>query len=462
MAQNITDAPILPDFKTAFNYADKTNTLRLEDWLSILTLCFAPLIAHVISGVPIVVRRCPDSVSWLDYLCLYNPTTIVWRYLAIADRRIRYRRSWTAADMAASNALFWTSHGFDGSEDIMWQSRAFCTRTPNHNHTELVSTDALKTLITTLQGIQALVVLVRGILAIAGIGNKFFTSTVAMDTIFYPLSVFGLLRLFAAPWLTEAYSYAEHENFMGRIGSSQPNSHTSLSYPPPPAAEEAHANTKQFPATGNMSSMTLLEPDTHDSMDESSPTGNSFPTIILRTCYVLLMFGILAICLCYIVPVSNKTYFLTQASSSVLWLSAVLYIFFSTLTILLLIIYLIRTRRTTTTVIPCIHTWWYRAYTLVLVAAMITLIVLSGVYTRRTACGKLTVIPPMFDRMVCSGTPVGASQGLEPVGFVSREQLVTPQLWYAELTDGWCSGTLGDKMQPLFSTSELSNLAGTL
>ena len=55
MAQNITDAPILQDFKTAFNFADKTNTLRLER-LSILTLCFAPLIAHVISGVPIVVR----------------------------------------------------------------------------------------------------------------------------------------------------------------------------------------------------------------------------------------------------------------------------------------------------------------------------------------------------------------------------------------------------------------------
>ena len=458
MTQNITDAPILPEFKNAFNYADKTNTLRLEDWLSILTLCFAPLIAHVISGVPIVVRRCPDSVSWLDYLCLYNPTTIVWRYLAIADRRIRFRRSWTAADMAASNALFWTSRGFDGSEEMMWQSRAFCTRTPNRNHTELVSTDALKTLITTLQGVQALVVLVRGILAQAGIGNQFFSSTVAMDTIFYPLSVFGLLRLFAAPWLTEQYSYAEHENFMGRIGSSQPNSHTSLSYTPPQTAEEGDANSKHFPATGNMSSMTLLEPDAHDSIDTSHPTGNSCPAMILRTCYVLLMFGILAICLCYIVPVSNKIAFFTQARTSVLWLAAVLYIFFSTLTILLLIIYLIRTRRTTTTVIPCIHTWWYRVYTLVLVAAMITLVVLSGVYTRRTACGKLTVIPPMFDRMVCSGTPVSASQSLGPIGFVSREELVPPRLWFAELNDGWCSGTLGEKMQPLFSKSDLESI----
>ena len=458
MAQNITDAPILPEFKNAFNYADKTNTLRLEDWLSILTLCFAPLIAHVISGVPIVVLRCPDSVSWLDYLCLYNPTTIVWRYLAIADRRIRYRRSWSAADMAASNALFWTSHGFDGSEEMMWQSRAFCTRAPNRNHTEMVSTDALKTLITTLQGIQALVVLIRGILAMAGIGNKFFTSILAMDTIFYPLSIFGLLRLFAAPWLTEAYSYAEHGDFMGRIGSSQPPSLTSLSYPPPPTAEEDAAN-KPFPETGNTSSMTLLEPYEHDLVNTSRPTGNSYPTIIVRACYVLLMCGILGICICYIAPVnSGPSSYFTQSSSSLLWLAGALYIFFSSMTILLLIIYLIRTRRTTTTVIPCIHTWWYRVYTLVLVAAMVTLVVLSGVYTRRTACGKLTVIPPMFDPTVCSGTPVSASQSLGPVGFVSREQLVPPQLWFAELSDGWCSGTLGEKMQPLFSKSDLESI----
>lgn len=456
MAQNITDVPVAPGFKTLFNYADKTSTLRLEDWLSILTLCFAPLIAHVIAGVPIVVRRCPDPLSWLDYLCLYNPTTIVWRYLAIADRRIRYHRTWSTADMAASNALFWTSQGFDGSEEMMWQSRAFCTRAPSRNHTDLVSTDALKTLITTLQGIQALVVLIRGILAMAGIGNQFFNSTIAMDTIFYPLSLFGLLRLFAAPWLTEEYSYAEHGHFMGKIGSSQPNSHTSLSYPPPPTAEEGDASTKQSFTAGNTSSMALLEPDT------PRPTGKSYPTTILRACYVLLMFGILAICICYIVPVSDNIYFLKQASSSVLWLTALLYIFFSAMTILLLIIYLIRTRRTTITVIPCIHTWWYRTYTLVLVAAMITLIVLSGVYTRRTPCGKLTVNPPVLDQMVCRGTPVSADLGLGPVGFVSREQLAPPQMGFVELNDGWCSGTLADKMQPLFSLSDLSNLTGTL
>lgn len=136
MVQNITDAPILPEFKNAFNYANKTNTLRLEDWLSILTLCFAPLIAHVISGVPIVVQQCPDPISWLNYLCLYNPTTIIWWYLAIADQHICYHRSWSAANMAASNALFWTSYGFNSSEEMMWQNWAFCM------HTSIITTQS--------------------------------------------------------------------------------------------------------------------------------------------------------------------------------------------------------------------------------------------------------------------------------------------------------------------------------
>lgn len=185
----------------------------------------------------------------------------------------------------------------------------------------------------------------------------------------------------------------------------------------------------------------------------TSPTHPSSRTSKPPACYVLLMCGILGICICYIAPVnSGPGYYFTQSSASMLWLAGALYIFFSAMTILLLIIYLIRTRRTTTTtVIPCIHTWWYRTYTLVLVAAMITLVVLSGLFTRRTACGKLTAVPPMYDRMVCSGTPVDASHGLGPIGFVSREQQVTPQLWLAELKDGWCSGILGDKMQPLFS-----------
>lgn len=130
-------------------------------------------------------------------MCLYNPTTILWRYLAIVDRRVR-RRNWTAADMAASNAYFWTDDGWDGSEEMMVRSHAFCARTPSHNQTELLSTESLKTIIATLQGVQAITVMVRGVLATNGVGNQAFKSVIAMDKIFYPLASFGVLRLFAA------------------------------------------------------------------------------------------------------------------------------------------------------------------------------------------------------------------------------------------------------------------------
>jgi hypothetical protein len=189
---------VAPEFRYAFNYADKTSTLRLEDWLSLLTLCFAPLLGHIVSGVPTVIRRSRTPPSWLDTTCLYNPATILWRYLAIVDRRAR-RATWSATDMAASNAYFWTDRGWGGSEDMMQRSRAFCTRVPPRNRAELFSTDSLKTLITTLQGIQALTMIVRGILALNSIGNKPFIMTIAMHTIFYPLALFGLLRLFSAP-----------------------------------------------------------------------------------------------------------------------------------------------------------------------------------------------------------------------------------------------------------------------
>jgi hypothetical protein len=111
---------------------------------------------------------------------------------------------------------------------MMRRSRAFCTRVPPRNRAELFSIDSLKTLITTLQGIQALTMIVRDILALNGIGNKPFIMTIAMHTIFYPLALFGLLRLFSGPWLTEEYSFAERRSGdeLALAASSYPASST--------------------------------------------------------------------------------------------------------------------------------------------------------------------------------------------------------------------------------------------
>jgi hypothetical protein len=63
--------------------------ITFPDWIGILTLCFAPLIAHVLSGAPRPSYLSPTRPTWHDQLTHYNPTSILWRYAAITDRRIR-------------------------------------------------------------------------------------------------------------------------------------------------------------------------------------------------------------------------------------------------------------------------------------------------------------------------------------------------------------------------------------
>ncbi|KAL4893622.1 hypothetical protein BDV59DRAFT_207713 [Aspergillus ambiguus] len=433
---NVTqDAHVQPLFRRLFNYADKTNHLDLEDWVSILTLSFSPLIAHVLSGVPTVVRRHPKPPTWLDTLCLYNPTTILWRYLAIAVRRARYHRTWNSADMAATNALFWTSDGFDGSEEIMFQSRTFCTRVPTHSRTKFLSIDTLKTIITTLQGIQAGFVLVRGILAQVSLRyNHPFNATMAMDTVFYPLAIFGLLRLFAAPWLTELYSFAEHNIYDSEAQLTQHNTHHALSYPMPPSAEDSEMGTK-YAVTST------------DGTHLNSARHLAFGIIMIRTCYVLILLGLLGLCVSYITPIRGAMTLILDGTSALI-LVAVVYIFMSGMSVILFTIYLIRGGLKTTTVIPCIRTWWYRLYTLVLIAAALALLVLSGYYTRRAPCGQLTMFPALYDNQVCNGTPVKPDADNAAVGFIVRNTLMTPSTWMVPL-DGWCSGTMVDKLIPL-------------
>lgn len=453
MAQN-NSTWLTPEFKTAFNYADKSSTLRLEDWLSLLTLCFAPLLGHIVAGVPTVIRLSRKPPSWLDIMCLYNPTTILWRYLAIVDRRVR-SETWSPADMAASNAYFWTDGGFDGSEDMMWRSRAFCTRMPPHNRTMLFSTDSLKTLITTLQGVQALTVMVRGLLAMNGIGNKPFLMSIAMDSIFYPLAVFGLLRLFAAPWLTEEYSFAEHHTG-DELALSPP------SYPRSATEYECELSPRPAPPAVSPAASLTESPMIEWSADSFYPkmmprAARNGRSIALRAIYLGILWCFLIICICHIIPFSgNGGDILAGGYTATLWLLGVTFIFFSTTSIVTFTVYLIQRGKSTATMIPCIGHWWYRAYTFLLLGAAIALIAVSGINTRRTPCGRYTILPNIFDSTLCNGTPVHAGIANGILGFAGRRQLAssdsgaTPanELLVVVPLEGWCSGTLaGDSAQ---------------
>jgi hypothetical protein len=165
------------------------NNFNFNEWVSNLTLCVAPFIVHLLAGVPSPVYLCSHRPLWHEYLGHINPTSIIWRYLAITDRRARTKsKAWMPTSMTASNNLFWTWKGWDGSEQIIRESAQFLVRQPQETHVRLLSLSTMKTLIATSQGVQSLYTLLLTLSTKGSIGNS-------IVTIFLPLSTLGLLRL---------------------------------------------------------------------------------------------------------------------------------------------------------------------------------------------------------------------------------------------------------------------------
>ncbi|KAF7885717.1 uncharacterized protein EAF02_004226 [Botrytis sinoallii] len=176
--------------------------ILFADWINLFTLCLAPLIVHIVAGVPSPVYLSSPRPRWHERLGHYNPTSILWRYFSIIDRRAR-SRAWNSADMAASNAYFWTSSGWDGSENMMRKSRRFCSRIPSSPHAVWVSKTSAETVATVLQGLQAAWQLV------GGLNGGAYSNTISLGTVFAPLAICGLIRLPAAVWISDDYSYVD-------------------------------------------------------------------------------------------------------------------------------------------------------------------------------------------------------------------------------------------------------------
>lgn len=355
-------------FTIAFNY--QSHTIDFSDWATLLTLCLAPLIAHVVAGVPPPVYLHGNKPRWHDRICLYNPTSILWRYLAIVDRRSR-AKSWTRLDLAASNAIFWDGEKWNGSEEMIQRSRDFCVRTPKHHHIELLSSSTLITLIVTLQGLQAVYSIIDG--SVSHSISHSYSARVSIGTIFFPLAWFGLLRLPAALWLTNDYIYRHNEDWdLTRsldIELTTPKS----SKEPESARVLELAQTTSF----------LDSP----SLEERFHSHRGWPTTLLRSFYMIMIMGPLALCLWLLLRDANhsiqKRWTLTNFSlvlTFLLFLSA-------TAAIMLRYIYLNHCR---STIIPCIAARWYKVYTYILFATMFCVFVLAGLETRKTPCGVFT------------------------------------------------------------------------
>src|SRR5579871_1490129 len=100
--------------------------ITLNEWFSLITLCLVPLVTHIVVAIPTIVCLQAKRPRWHDKIGLYNPTSILWHYFAIADRRIR-SKDWEPYDLAAANIYFWVDDGWDGSEKRVETSRPFCT-----------------------------------------------------------------------------------------------------------------------------------------------------------------------------------------------------------------------------------------------------------------------------------------------------------------------------------------------
>lgn len=119
--------------------------------------------------------------------------------------------------MAASNALFWTGKGWNGSELMMGSTIPYLTRRPNHQRIRLMSATFVKTITIAYQGMQALYLLLGGL----GMRNSYGDSF-AFDSLLFPLAVIGLGRIPGALWMTEDYSYADYNEDATAIKVSDP------------------------------------------------------------------------------------------------------------------------------------------------------------------------------------------------------------------------------------------------
>lgn len=334
-------------------------------WVSLLTLALAPLFAHIIAGAPRAFYLCKRQPKWHERLVHYNPTSVLWRYAAIADRRIRARH-WSRADVAAANAIFWTAGGWDGSESMVERSQLHCTHLPASTRVALLSSDMLKTAVVTLQGVQTFVMLIRGLGGDDPADS--FVLNMAVDFVFSPLAFIGLLRLASALWLTDDFNYTLRH---------------AAELPQYPAPSEAMRRS---------SFDSFLEPPTEPELLGGRYGSTSrWSSRAFRALYLVPLLAMLAICAQLIARVFwvDHRYYASVSSST--FLVGICYIVFLTATSVICALYFIK--GSTSTVLPCITTTWYKAYTLAVMAMALGSFVVSCLETRETPCGRFTSFP---------------------------------------------------------------------
>lgn len=396
------------------NHPGPSLTPNLGTFISLWTLSLAPLIAHIIAGVPQRVYLVQARPNLLERLIHWNPTSILWRYFAILDRRIR-AKSWDKATLATSNALFWTEHGWDGAENMLNGRRPSLTRIPKETHVKLLSASFAQTIVVALQGVQALYQLI----AIHQFADSFLS---ILPIIFLPLALIGLFRLPAAYWLTEEYTFADVSDNVSQQQhcperSSRPLSLSLASlYAGDPTSSTAtelrpFATKRQEPQSAAWTApegqdqifegfdriaehsimlgrlQTLLKP-INDPSTQFYPT-SSWRGILVRVLFLMPTFGMAALALIYLSTTGDRN----SSFSATGICMTITYVFYTLVTAALFTANIIR-GASRTTVLPGIGSIWYKIYTCILFFMAAAMFILASMEQ---------VQPPCDGSGVCQG-----------------------------------------------------------
>lgn len=374
----------LASAESLLQFTYQSQNIKLTEWISLLTLCLAPFIAHIIGGVPTLIYLSQHRPRWHDLLGHFNPTSILWRYFVITDRRVRAKK-WTPEDMAASCALFWTSDGWDGSEEMMVRSRAFCTRVPSLSRIRFASISAATTVIVTIQGVQSVYSPAQGFF------DGSYSYQVSFETVFLSIAFLGLMRLPAALWLTEDFSYSNVETTRGV--EEEPDERMEL--------ERMASKPDSFRSLASVGLLAInderLPWEQRLSLSSAHPP-NSWRSLVIRGLFVIPVVVALGGAI-GLAAQSQPDYGMFFTGTHVALIS-----FYMTLStgVIVILSYYFWTGQTRTTVLPCVCSLWYKVYTAMMAVLILVVLVIAGLETRRSPCGIYTTMRPYYDQFGCA------------------------------------------------------------
>ncbi|KAF2824401.1 hypothetical protein CC86DRAFT_408479 [Ophiobolus disseminans] len=341
-----------PTERPRFFFTYQSSKITFSEWIWLLTLAFAPLLAHIFVGGPQIVILSPRKPSWLNIACLYNPTTIVWRYYSIAVRRAT-ATNWSPYDAALANSAFWTGQSWDGSLGIAHDAGPSCIRMGKKGRVSLMSKSAAQTLIVALQGAQTVTDLAQNYKQ----GDS--GEEVAVPTIFAFITLIGLYRLLVAPWLVDDFSFADYDSDTDPFASSTTLSETFYQ-------DAKLPTTSEHPQNWRIWSLRIL----------------FFAPLTVQFILTLLLF----------VPFAGKGLIYTTTCTVLVTFTT--YLAFSMLCITT---WQLICKQDTHVVLPAVNCAWFQAYTLSIYAGFLALLVLASLETRRTFCGVYTTFPKGLD-----------------------------------------------------------------